>query len=55
VGRLEGKVVFLTGAGAGIAKATAKMCVREGAGVLEQIAVGPHAPSGFRETYDLAP
>jgi NAD(P)-dependent dehydrogenase (short-subunit alcohol dehydrogenase family) len=33
VGRLEGKVVFLTGAGAGIAKATAKMCVREGAGV----------------------
>ena len=33
MGRLEGKVVFLTGAGAGIAKATAKMCVREGAGV----------------------
>lgn len=31
--RLEGKVVFLTGAGAGIAKATAKMCAREGAGV----------------------
>lgn len=33
MGRLEGKVVFLTGAGAGIAKATAKACAREGAGV----------------------
>ena len=33
VGRLDGKVVFLTGAGAGIAKATAKACVREGAKV----------------------
>ena len=31
--RLEGKVVFLTGAGAGIAKATAVACVREGARV----------------------
>ena len=31
--RLDGKVVFLTGAGAGIAKATAKACVREGAKV----------------------
>ena len=31
--RLSGKVVFLTGAGAGIAKATAKACVREGARV----------------------
>lgn len=31
--RLQGKVVFLTGAGAGIAKATAKACVREGAKV----------------------
>jgi NAD(P)-dependent dehydrogenase (short-subunit alcohol dehydrogenase family) len=31
--RLDGKVVFLTGAGAGIAKATAKACVREGARV----------------------
>ena len=33
MGRLEGKVVFLTGAGAGIAKATAIACVREGARV----------------------
>jgi NAD(P)-dependent dehydrogenase (short-subunit alcohol dehydrogenase family) len=31
--RLDGKVVFLTGAGAGIAKATAKACAREGARV----------------------
>jgi NAD(P)-dependent dehydrogenase (short-subunit alcohol dehydrogenase family) len=31
--RLQDKVVFLTGAGAGIAKATAKACVREGARV----------------------
>ena len=31
--RLSGKVVLLTGAGAGIAKATAKACVREGARV----------------------
>jgi NAD(P)-dependent dehydrogenase (short-subunit alcohol dehydrogenase family) len=33
MGRLQDKVVFLTGAGAGIAKATAKACVREGARV----------------------
>jgi NAD(P)-dependent dehydrogenase (short-subunit alcohol dehydrogenase family) len=32
-GRLQGKAGFLTGAGAGIAKATAKAFVREGAGV----------------------
>lgn len=31
--KLDGKVVFLTGAGAGIAKATAKACVKEGARV----------------------
>lgn len=31
--RLDDKVVFLTGAGAGIAKATARACVREGARV----------------------
>jgi NAD(P)-dependent dehydrogenase (short-subunit alcohol dehydrogenase family) len=33
VARLEGKVVCLTGAGAGIAKATALACAREGASV----------------------
>jgi NAD(P)-dependent dehydrogenase (short-subunit alcohol dehydrogenase family) len=33
-GKLQGRVVFLTGAGAGIAKATAKACVREGAKVV---------------------
>jgi NAD(P)-dependent dehydrogenase (short-subunit alcohol dehydrogenase family) len=33
VGKLTGKVAFLTGAGAGIAKATAKAYVREGAKV----------------------
>ena len=32
--KLAGRVVFLTGAGAGIAKATAKACVREGAKVV---------------------
>jgi hypothetical protein len=27
----------------------------QGRGVLEQLAIGPHAPSGFRSTLDLAP
>jgi NAD(P)-dependent dehydrogenase (short-subunit alcohol dehydrogenase family) len=37
VGRLDGRVAFLTGAGAGIAKATAKLYVKEGAkvGIIE--------------------
>ncbi len=34
MGRVDGKVVLLTGAGAGIAKATAKACAREGASVV---------------------
>jgi hypothetical protein len=29
--------------------------VRHGAGVLEQLIVGPHAPSGFKELFDPAP
>jgi hypothetical protein len=28
---------------------------REGAGVLEQLIIGPHAPSGFKDILDLAP
>ena len=28
---------------------------REGRGVLEQMAIGPHAPSGFKEVMDFAP
>jgi NAD(P)-dependent dehydrogenase (short-subunit alcohol dehydrogenase family) len=52
VGRLDGKVVFLTGAGAGIAKATARACTREGAKVvLFEIndAVGASAEKQIRE------
>ncbi|HJZ22344.1 MAG TPA: hypothetical protein VJ226_15375, partial [Bradyrhizobium sp.] len=29
--------------------------VRQGRGVLEQLALGPHASSGFKSTLDLAP
>jgi hypothetical protein len=29
--------------------------VRQGSGVLEQLIIGPHAPSGFKELLDLAP
>lgn len=52
VGRLDGKVVFLTGAGAGIAKATARACTREGAKVvLFEIndAVGASAEKQIRD------
>ena len=28
---------------------------REGHGVLEQLIVGPHQPSGFKELLDMAP
>jgi NAD(P)-dependent dehydrogenase (short-subunit alcohol dehydrogenase family) len=52
VGRLDGKVVFLTGAGAGIAKATARACAREGAKVaLFEIndAVGASAEKQIRD------
>jgi hypothetical protein len=28
---------------------------RQGCGVLEQLIIGPHAPSGFKEIFDLAP
>jgi hypothetical protein len=28
---------------------------RDGMGVLEQLIIGPHAPSGFKEVFDLAP
>jgi hypothetical protein len=28
---------------------------RKGCGVLEQLIIGPHAPSGFKEMFDLAP
>ena len=28
---------------------------RNGVGVLEQLIIGPHAPSGFKEILDLAP
>ncbi|HYG26785.1 MAG TPA: hypothetical protein VD906_07750, partial [Caulobacteraceae bacterium] len=28
---------------------------QEGRGILEQLAIGPHAPSGFREMLDFAP
>ena len=33
----------------------ARMGDREGVGVLEQLVLGPHAPSGFRSILDPAP
>lgn len=33
----------------------ARLGAREGVGVLEQLVIGPHAPSGFRELLDGAP
>jgi hypothetical protein len=37
------------------AKMTTKDGVKEGRGVLEQLIIGPHAPSGFTEFMDFAP
>ena len=37
------------------AKLTGPNVTREGMGVLEQLIIGAHAPSGFKETFDLAP
>lgn len=34
---------------------TADGRVREGRGILEQLAIGPHAPSGFKDILDFAP
>ena len=33
----------------------ARLGARRGIGVLEQLIIGPHAPSGFRELLDFAP
>jgi hypothetical protein len=37
------------------AKLTGPNVTREGVGVLEQLIIGPHAPSGFKEIFDPAP
>jgi hypothetical protein len=37
------------------AKLTGPNVTREGMGVLEQLIIGPHTPSGFKEIFDLAP
>jgi len=37
------------------AKLTGPNVTREGIGVLEQLIIGAHAPSGFKEVFDLAP
>jgi hypothetical protein len=34
---------------------TARLGERRGIGVLEQLIIGPHAPSGFTELLDMAP
>jgi hypothetical protein len=37
------------------AKLTGPSVAGEGVGVLEQLIIGPHAPSGFKDVFDLAP
>ena len=33
----------------------ARLGKREGMGVLEMLIIGPHAPSGFKELFDMHP
>lgn len=49
MGRLEGKVALITGAGAGIGRATALLFAREGARVM----VADFAPAGGQETVKM--